>query len=64
MFLYSMILVQYLVKTQEQCGLLAAMTYSSPWNVQSLLSCFEKSLLNNLLFDQNFTLNAIKYIET
>ena len=41
-----MILVQHLVKTQEHCGLLAAMTYSSPWNLYNVLSCLEKSLLN------------------
>ena len=59
-----MILVQHLVKTQEHCGLLAAMTYSSLWNLDNTLSCLEKSLLNNLIYNQNFTTNTIKYIET
>ena len=62
--LCSMILVQHLIKTQEQCGLLAAMTYSSPWNFHNLLSCLEKSLLNNFIYDQHITNHIIKLTET
>ena len=58
-----MILVQHLVKTQENCGLLAAMTYSSLWNLDNALSCLEKSLLNNFIFHKSLTTNTIKYIE-
>ena len=61
--LYSMILIQHLVKTQEQCGLVAAMTFSSPWNLDHFVSHIEKPILNKLIYNKTFVNDNIEYVE-
>lgn len=57
----SLFLVQHLIRTQEQCGLVAVATLSSPWNYDLSMQALEGKV--SQLYNFHMTRTLVDHVE-
>lgn len=57
----SLFLVQHLIRTQEQCGLVAVATLSSPWNYDFSMQALERTV--SRLYNLVMTRRLVDHVE-